>query len=37
MENKLKPRYDNMKWLAEIYANIPINKIMDYIINVYGS
>lgn len=37
MENKLKPRNPKMQWLADIYVNIPINKIMDYISNVYGN
>lgn len=36
MDNKLKPRNEKMRWLAEIYANIPINKIIDYISKVYG-
>ena len=36
MDNKLKPRSEKMQWLAEIYANIPINKIIDYISRVYG-
>lgn len=36
MDNKLKPRNEKMQWLAEIYANIPINKITDYISKVYG-
>lgn len=36
LENKLKPRSENMQWLAEIYANIPINKIIDYISKKYG-
>lgn len=36
MDNKLKPRDEKMQWLAEIYANIPINKIIDYISKVYG-
>lgn len=37
MENKLKPRYENMRWLAEIYAKIPINNIIDYISKLYGN
>lgn len=36
MDNKLKPRNTTMQWLAEIYANIPINKIVDYISKMYG-
>ena len=36
MDNKLKPRSAKMQWLAEIYANIPINKILDYISKIYG-
>jgi hypothetical protein len=36
MDNKLKPRSEKMQWLAEIYANIPINKIIDYISITYG-
>ena len=27
---------EKMQWLAEIYANIPINKIIDYISKIYG-
>lgn len=37
MENKLKPQYENMRWLAEIYAEIPINNIIDYISKLYGN
>ena len=36
MENKLKPRSEKMQWLPDIYANIPINKIIDYISRKYG-
>ena len=36
MDNKLKPRSEKTQWLADIYANIPINKIIDYISKVYG-
>lgn len=36
MDNKLNPRSEKMQWLAEIYAKIPINKIIDYISKVYG-
>ena len=36
MDNKLKPRSEKMQWLAEIYAHIPINKIIDYISKTYG-
>ena len=36
MENKLKPRSEKMKWLADIYVNIPINKIIDNISREYG-
>ena len=37
MENKLKPRNEKMRWLAEIYANIPINNIIDHISKLYGN
>lgn len=37
MENKLKPRNEKMQWLAEIYANIPINNIIDHISKLYGN
>lgn len=37
MENKLKPRNEKMRWLAEIYAKIPINNIIDYISKLYGN
>lgn len=37
MENKLKPRYENMRWLADIYAKIPINNIIDYISKLYDN
>lgn len=36
MGNKLKPRNEKMQWLAKIYANIPINKIIDHISTKYG-
>lgn len=36
MENKLTPKTEKMKWLAGIYTNIPINKIMDYLYKIYG-
>ena len=36
MDNKLKPRSERTQWLAKIYANIPINKIIDYISKTYG-
>lgn len=36
MDNKLKPRNATMQWLADIYANIPTNKIVDYISRTYG-
>lgn len=36
MDNKLKPRSEKKQWLADIYVNIPINKIIDYISKVYG-
>ena len=36
MDNKLKPRSEKTQWLADIYANIPINKIIDYISKIYG-
>lgn len=37
MDKKLKPRNNKMQWLADIYANIPINEIMDYIKKEYGN
>ena len=37
MENKLKPRNEKVRWLAEIYANIPINNIIDHISKLYGN
>lgn len=36
MDNKLKPRNNKMQWLADIYANIPIDKIIDNILRMYG-
>ena len=36
MDNRLKPRNKKMQWLADIYANIPINKIIDHILRLYG-
>ena len=36
MENKLTPKNEKMKWLAGIYTNIPINKIMDHLYKIYG-
>ena len=36
IDNKLKPRKKNMQWLADIYAKIPVNQIVDYISKVYG-
>ena len=36
IENKVKPRNKNMQWLADIYAKIPGNQILDYISKVYG-
>lgn len=36
MDNKLKPRNTTMQWLADIYTNIPTNKIVDYISRTYG-
>lgn len=36
MENRLKPQSERMRWLAEIYAKIPTNNIIDYISNLYG-
>ncbi len=35
LENKVKPRNNNMQWLADIYVNIPTNQIIDYISKVY--
>ena len=37
MENKLTPRSENMKWLADKYVNIPINKVIDYLTKSYGN
>lgn len=37
MENRLKPRNEKMRWLAEIYANIPINNIIAHISKLYGN
>lgn len=37
MENKVKPRNVKMQWLAEIYKKIPIDRIMEYILSVYGN
>lgn len=31
-----KQRNKQQQWLADIYANIPISKIVDYILRVYG-
>lgn len=36
LDNKVKPRNNNMQWLADIYVNIPTNQIVDYISKVYG-
>lgn len=36
MENKLKPRNEKMQWLSEIYAKIPIYRIIDHISKLYG-
>ena len=36
MEKKARQKNEKMQWLAGIYANIPINKIMDYITKEYG-
>ena len=36
MNNRLKPRSEKAQWVAKIYANIPINKIIDYISKIYG-
>lgn len=36
LDNKLKPRNNNLQWLADIYANIPTNQIVDYISTAYG-
>lgn len=36
MENKLTPKTEKMRWLANIYTNIPINKIMDHLYKIYG-
>ena len=35
MENKLRPN-PKVSWLADIYRNIPINRIMDYMYQMYG-
>ncbi len=37
MENRLIPKSEKTKWLADIYANIPINKIIDYLTKSYGN
>lgn len=37
LENKVRSRNEKMQWIADIYAKIPINKIMDYISSVYGN
>lgn len=36
MDKRLKPNNEKMLWLAEIYANIPINRIIDCISKKYG-
>ena len=35
MENKLHPTNDKMLWLADIYRNIPIEKIVSYLQSTY--
>lgn len=35
LENKLHPTNDKMSWLAEIYRNIPIEKIITYLQGFY--
>ena len=36
MENKCNPKNNHMKWLADIYKNIPIIQIIDYMYQKYG-
>ena len=35
LENKLHPTNDKMAWLADIYRNIPIEKIVSYLQSIY--
>lgn len=37
LENKLNPKSEKTKWVADIYRNIPIEQIMNYIDKVYGN
>ena len=37
LDNKLHPRSDNMIWLADIYKNVPIDKIISYLQSIYAS
>ena len=36
MDNKLHPRKEDMRWLADIYAKIPTDKIINCISEMYG-
>ena len=35
MDNKLHPRSEKVQWLADIYKNIPVEKIISYLQSVY--
>lgn len=35
MQNKLNPRSERTRWTAEIYLNIPVNEIINYISSTY--
>lgn len=37
LENKLHPTNDKILWLADIYRNIPIEKIVSYLQSIYVS
>ena len=37
IKNKRNSKDEDKKWLASIYKNIPIDKIMDYINDTYGN
>ena len=37
LENKLHPTNDKIMWLADIYRNIPIEKIVSYLQSIYVS
>lgn len=36
LNNKVNPRNENMQWVANIYSNIPVIEIVDYITKEYG-